>query len=528
MLRYALSLVPGRDGAAARPVLLQQLAHRALVLGVWPWRVRQDGALASPLFHLDATSAWLAGTEFVRAVNRAVVSSTATEPLPGMFVTPVNLGAAGDDGLVLIALDKTAEHQAWFGRACLDAGTDATAAAELLTTTTADSLARTMAAIEFMAHDLGHATTLRRTVDGCANQLVAGMEAMNALGFLGGSLHDLTCPAHFIKQATERIRQALGLSWCAVQIAEPLSPTFPAGTHVAGATGVTSETLDAALRGLSARVATPTRTLVLLEGDELRAFASLSCGTLALQRIARGTRLAGVLAAACPAGTRLTGERSAVIAAAAGYIGAFVDNAQLYDEQQRLIAGSLRALTATIEAKDQNTHGHSARVAFLASRLAHFVGLDRAMVRRAYLCGLVHDIGKIGIRESVLAKPDKLSDDEFDHIKRHPVIGYDILRDLPALADLLPGVLHHHERWDGRGYPHGLAGGDIPLLARLIAVVDTFDAMSSARAYRPALARERVLGEIKRVLGTQLDPELGAALLDMDLDEVDQGFVQAA
>src|SRR5690606_26088192 len=157
-------------------------------------------------------------------------------------------------------------------------------------------------------------------------------------------------------------------------------------------------------------------------------------------------------------------------------------------------------------AKDRYTCGHSERVAMLARRIAQAAGLSGPQAERVHICGLLHDVGKIGVPEAVLCKPGRLNDEEFALITQHPAIGHRILKDIPMLEDVLPGVLHHHERFDGRGYPSGLAGQQIPLIARIIALADTFDAMSSTRSYRPAMPRERVLAEITREAGSQLDP----------------------
>jgi HD-GYP domain-containing protein (c-di-GMP phosphodiesterase class II) len=142
-------------------------------------------------------------------------------------------------------------------------------------------------------------------------------------------------------------------------------------------------------------------------------------------------------------------------------------------------------------------------------------------VERIRIAGLVHDVGKIGVPEAVLRKPGRLTDEEFEQIKRHPRIGYDILRDIGPLGDVLPGVLYHHERWDGRGYPEGLTAGEIPLMGRLLAVADAFDAMSSDRSYRPALPREKVLREMIDCAGSQFDPELVPIFVKLDLTEYD-------
>ena len=186
-----------------------------------------------------------------------------------------------------------------------------------------------------------------------------------------------------------------------------------------------------------------------------------------------------------------------------------------------MFEGTVRALAAAIDAKDPYTRGHSDRVSWLAGAIAEALGRDSAAVEAARVCGQVHDVGKIGVPEQVLVKPDRLDDAEFDLIKQHPDIGYRILKDIPAMKDLLGGVRHHHERWDGRGYPQGLAGTDIPDLGRLVAVADTFDAMRSARAYRPGQEPQRVLDEIRACRGQQFDPDMVDAFLTIDLAPYD-------
>jgi len=169
-------------------------------------------------------------------------------------------------------------------------------------------------------------------------------------------------------------------------------------------------------------------------------------------------------------------------------------------------------------------------IAEFATMIAARAGLSQAEAERVRLCGLVHDIGKIGVSEEVLRKPGKLTEDEFRHVAAHPVTGHDILRGIPQMADILPGVLHHHERWDGTGYPGradvasargrlealrglplpptGLAGADIPLFARIVAVADVFDALSSRRAYKDPWPEGKVLQTIRDEAGKAFDPEL--------------------
>ncbi len=207
--------------------------------------------------------------------------------------------------------------------------------------------------------------------------------------------------------------------------------------------------------------------------------------------------------------------------AAAGFIGSFCANVALYDDQRKMFLGTIRSLTAAIDAKDRYTCGHSERVAFLAGELTLRLGFPEEDIELVKLAGIVHDVGKIGVPEAVLTKNGRLTDEEFNLIRQHPEIGHRILGGIPPLAPVLPAVLHHHERFDGRGYPHGLAGKDIPVFARIIAIADTFDAMSSTRAYRAAMPREHVLRELSRSAGTQLDPEMVSEFVRMEFSGYD-------
>ena len=183
-------------------------------------------------------------------------------------------------------------------------------------------------------------------------------------------------------------------------------------------------------------------------------------------------------------------------------------NIELYRQQSELLAGIVRALTSSIDAKDPYTCGHSDRVARVAVRLAQELGCDQKTVETIYLSGLLHDIGKIGIDDSVLRKPGKLTDEEYEHIKTHVRIGHRILLDLKKLDDVLPVVLYHHESWDGSGYPGRLTGEEIPLPARIVAVADAFDAMGSDRPYRKRMPDEKIDGIFRSGAGRQWDSQV--------------------
>jgi response regulator RpfG family c-di-GMP phosphodiesterase len=186
---------------------------------------------------------------------------------------------------------------------------------------------------------------------------------------------------------------------------------------------------------------------------------------------------------------------------------AAIENARLYEDLRATFRQTIEGLARAIDKMDRYTAGHSERVATYATYLAVRLGLPPDTVEVVRQSALMHDIGKIGCAMN-LNKPGKLTQDEYEVFKRHPAYGKDILDPIRFLHPLVPGVHLHHERWDGRGYPLGLRGQGVPLIARIIAVADTYDAMTSDRAYRRALPHEVALGEIDRCSGSQFDPEV--------------------
>ena len=197
-----------------------------------------------------------------------------------------------------------------------------------------------------------------------------------------------------------------------------------------------------------------------------------------------------------------------LLSSVAAILGIHAGNLALYRQQAEFLAGVVRALTSAIDAKDPYTCGHSDRVARIAVRLADHLGCNSKELETLYLSGLLHDIGKIGIDDQVLRKTGKLTVAEYEHIKVHAEIGYRILRDLKQLDQVLPVVRHHHEAWDGTGYPRGLTGENIPFYARIVAVADACDAMSSDRPYRKGLPEEKLDEILQEGSGSQWDPRV--------------------
>jgi response regulator RpfG family c-di-GMP phosphodiesterase len=189
---------------------------------------------------------------------------------------------------------------------------------------------------------------------------------------------------------------------------------------------------------------------------------------------------------------------------------------KLYTALEDTYEATLQALVTALDLRDNETHGHSYRVVEYATVVAqrmHVSGDDLTWLRRG---AILHDVGKIGVSDTILRKPGKLTEEEWDEMKRHPEMGYRMLQHIPFLEPALGIVLHHQERFDGTGYPHGLAGEEIPLGARIFAVVDTFDAMTSDRPYRRAMGLEEVRAEVTRCSGTQFDPQVVEAFLSIE------------
>ena len=193
-------------------------------------------------------------------------------------------------------------------------------------------------------------------------------------------------------------------------------------------------------------------------------------------------------------------------------------NDQLKESQDNLEKAyleSIEMLRYTVEAKDTYTRGHSDRVSEYSVLLGKYLGLSDSELHTLKIGGLFHDIGKIGIPDIILQKEAKLTDDEYSQIKNHPSIGKHILSNASIFKDIIPIVYHHHEKYDGRGYPSGLAGEDIPFFARIAAIADSFDAMTSRRSYRDSLPLDVVKQEIQKNAGTQFDPKLVPVFLDI-------------
>ncbi len=359
-------------------------------------------------------------------------------------------------------------------------------------------------------------------IESYADQLTESYETVTALHMLGREMGSVEEPGSYVDQTLEMIGATIGYEWVAFLVntdeGEQLLPVkFSQFGDVLFEEDGFRESLDALLE--REPIAVADRTAVYsAEGY----FSGLDPQVMVHAVHAHGNEY-GWLVVGGKQGddSYVSSHDTKTIDSIAGIFAAFLENTRLYKEQRRTFVGTVRALSGAIDAKDRYTRGHSDRVAMLSQQLALAIGYSAEEAERVRLCGILHDVGKIGVPEAVLCKNGRLTDEEFGMIKLHPEIGAEMLEGLPSLQDILPGVMHHHERWDGNGYPGKLAGEAIPELGRILALADTFDAMSSNRAYRSAMPREKVLAEIGRCSGTQFEPRLAEVFLTLDFTGYD-------
>lgn len=227
--------------------------------------------------------------------------------------------------------------------------------------------------------------------------------------------------------------------------------------------------------------------------------------------LARGKPV-GLLDLAVPGGAGSFSQRDlSLLAILANQAGVSLENARLYEAIRRDYNDVIQALAGAVDARDHYTRQHSNRVSLYSAAIARRMRLDQDVVESVQFGALLHDVGKIGIPDAILNKPARLTEAEYEVIKTHCPLGAGLLRQVDSLAHLVPLVLYHHERFDGRGYPEGLAGRQIPLGARIINVADSFDTITSDRAYHKARSFDEGLAEVRRCVGSQFDPEVAAA-----------------
>lgn len=512
---------------------LAKLRHRCQQLGMPTWRSNTDGLVVSEPTEKGIAGLWLRSGFISRSVATAAVGwrnqeePALTELFPGCWLVPIpEVYRRRRSGYTIaMALGKEVLSAEQFDAACGSAQLDAQATRVAVSTlahfekATADQIATLL---RWTLEDLGHVFESELTIDGFTQELTSCYESIDLFYGFGRSMNELAHPASVVRSICDRLFQTMNFGWLAARFVSDKSMAAQLASQLitVGTPSQPNESFARTTLDLLNHAEPDSPCFILNIVDPA---SHEECQVLGQPIVCDG-KLAGILTVGSKQGDdpHVNSYDTQLIEAAAGFIGAFLENATLYAEQQAMFLGTLEALTASIDAKDRYTCGHSERVATLAAQLARATGMDDDAAERVWICGLVHDVGKIGVPEAVLSKPGSLTDEEFDQIKLHPEIGHRILKDIPQMTDILPGVLHHHERWDGKGYPHGLSAEEIPLFARLLCLADTFDAMSSTRSYRSAMGRQGVLKEIESCAGTQFDPDLTVAFLTLDLSQYDK------
>jgi hypothetical protein len=517
-----------RRPGQARP-MPPEFERRCNQLGLQTWRFDLNGMSVAEPVAPELLAMWMSSRPMRRVITELASDWSGmdtigpSEPLPGMCVFPFPeihrrrrtgyFVAIGFEPKILES--DMLEPSCVGGSLQLGAVKHQLAAHATLTPKCAEHLGETLA---WMLADLTGCQKAEQTIEGFTEQLALTYETVSMLSDLGTGMSAMGDPMAFVGSVGEHVSETLQYRWAAVV----LDGRGPEGRTQYGGHRIGDDELDALLARIGSEEPDAMAGTTSIFGVEDP--TSLMAPQIVSHPIKGGGRVHGIVVAGGKMGEdpQVSTYETKSFQSLTGLLGAFLENVELYEQQRRMFFGTIRSMSGALDAKDRYTRGHSDRVAYLSAAIARELGMAPEEVERVHLSGILHDVGKIGVPEAVLCKPGRLTDDEFEAIKRHPQIGYDILKDIPSLEDILPGVLHHHERYDGRGYPHGLAGEDIPFMARIIGVADTFDAMSSNRAYRSKMSREVVLAEVRKCAGSQFDPEAAEAFLRIDLSEYDR------
>lgn len=302
-------------------------------------------------------------------------------------------------------------------------------------------------------------------------------------------------------------------------------PDVPIASATGGEIVVSQTILQTAIRRKTAIVSSD--ALVDERFDTAHSVVDLAIRSAMCVPLVNRGRVLGVLYVDSPQTGAFASDDLALFSALALKAGLAIDNARLYDDLRALFYNTVETLVRTIQAKDRYTSGHSTRVSRYALLIAEKLGLSTKEKHQVYLASMLHDIGKIGVPDDLLNHPGKLSEEEMERVRHHVQLGASMLEVLGEMHPIVPLIRHHHEAFDGTGYPDGLAGEDIPLISRIIAVADIYDAMTSDRPYRTRRSHEQTVEEIRRVSGTKLDPRVVAALMEVLAELAPTGGAEA-
>ena len=511
---------PIRD---ATPQSIAMLRERCSALGIPTWRADSGGVLLQGPIEKGTLSILLGSLPMTRLIgDQAKRWSQQQDPeivrlFPGCWGIPLAEYRRRDRIGTLIALAMGAEavEDEFFHTLCSAAHLDVQATRRaLLPRTRFDELSArtTRDLLLFMAGDLTRIEEHDSTTLSFTRQLTDCYETIDLLYSLGRSMNDLTQPETFMLGLCERLNKTLVFGYVgACFIEDPRLGASVSGKHfVLGDLDLGIEELR---RGLLESRSTRTAGPLIL--TELSGRPIVGAGQILALPIVRSGGLVGFVFAGDKQGddNQVSSYDIQLLEAAAGYAAAFLDNAVLYADQQDLFLGTIEALTASIDAKDPYTCGHSERVARYSRTIARHLGVSEELQDRIWIGAVLHDVGKIGIEDRVLKKGGVLTAAEYEQMKLHTVIGAEILGPIEQLREMLPIVRWHHEAWNGRGYPDGLRGEEIPLLARIVGVADTFDAITTTRPYQTAHTPEYGVQTVTKLTGTRFDAKVVTAFL---------------
>ncbi|MFZ5768244.1 MAG: HD domain-containing phosphohydrolase, partial [Bacillota bacterium] len=323
-----------------------------------------------------------------------------------------------------------------------------------------------------------------------------------------------------VESALASVRDVLGAEWCVLRLLDEETGELV----LKGSLGMMGAELEASagrvrpegsLLGKVLETGEPVVVEDLAAGglDMHLPYCSAEMRAVAVVPVRGVGKILGTLKVYSPVPRRWTEEEVGYLGIVASQTGLALENARLYSSLREYYLSAVRALAAALEARDVYTRGHSLRVARWARACAGVLGLGAEEQEQVYLAGLLHDLGKIGVREGILLKPGRLDEEEMKEMQGHPVVGAGILEPARFPAAVTGAVRHHHEDYGGGGYPAGLVGEEIPLLARIIRVADAYDAMTSARPYRQAFSAQQAREELRRCAGRQFDPRVVEAFL---------------
>lgn len=417
---------------------------------------------------------------------------------------------ADEDGVRVLPIERSSVY---FGSLVACAATEETAAGDT----------STGAVLDAMHEILTEGSAKEHEIDSLATELALQYEEIELLYEIDEKIPLRSYPSNVIDYVAEKAFDVLNCSCFAWVPHNGTAPGKGDDCRILWNPGETeppptmlrleAEQLARAVAERCIRDGKPSTVTSLDSDPELSSFSPELDSVMSLPLMV-GTDLYGCVIAFKRRGDQFTSYELKLMTALARKSAFVMRDSGLYEDLESLFFNLIKLLVNTIENKDQYTKGHSQRVKTFTVRLAELMALPKEEIETLRVSGLLHDIGKQGVPDAVLKKEGKLNDEEFALIKTHPICGVNLIKHIKQFEDCLPHIRHHHERIDGKGYPDGLSGNDIPQGARIIAVADTYDALTSSRCYRPSFSTDKAFEIIEEVAGTQLDAEATRALLD--------------